>query len=130
MAITETRALANRAFSKGYIVVFDVKDGMEAKTDDHFVETGDAFILCREALFDHYANEPDDEHPEGRSLRETETAEGLEQGFQEVSSQYMFFALGERFDEADIDEVLAACRKRCFFAPWYVFNRGKIVKST
>lgn len=126
----QARTLAHRAFSKGYIVVFDIKDGLKVEADDQFVRTNEAFNFCREALFEHYANEPDDEDHEGISLLEIESADELELGFQEVSSQYMFFALDERFDMAELDEVLAACRERCFFAPLYVLNRGKIVKST
>ncbi|WP_301585046.1 hypothetical protein [Halomonas alkaliantarctica] len=125
----QARTLAHRAFSKGYIVVFDIKDGLKVEADDQFVRTNEAFSFCREALFGHYANEPDDEDPEGRSLREIESADELELGFQEVSSQYMFFVLSGRFDSVGLDEVLAACRERCFFAPWQVIRKGKIVFS-
>lgn len=129
MNITEARTLAHRAFSKGYIVVFDIKDGLKVEADDQFVRNNEAFSFCREALFEHYANEADDEDPEGRSLREIETPDELELGFQEISSQYMFFALSECFDSVGLDDVLAACRERAFFVPWYVIRKGKIIKS-
>ncbi|CAM3307706.1 hypothetical protein [Halomonas lysinitropha] len=125
----ESGKLALRAYKEGYIVVFDQKDGMEVKTDDDFAEAPEAYEYCREELFNHYADEPLDDDPEGRSLRQIEEPADLLEGFQEFSIEYMFFRLSEKFDSASLEEVLAACKARCFFPPWYVFKQGKRIYS-
>ena len=100
---------------------------MNPATDSSFMENAAAFELCKSTLFNHYADQPDDEDLEGRSLRQSETPEELEQGFQEISSQYMLFSLGEQFNSATLEQVLTSCRERCFFPPWYVLKQGEIV---
>jgi len=130
MDIIEARALAHRAFQSGYIIVFDIKDGSKVAADNQFVRTDQAFSFCREVLFDRYADLPDDDDPQGRSLRQIEPEDELIQGFQEVSSEYMFFVLNPRFDQASLDEVMNACKARSFFPPWYIIQCGKIVYST
>ncbi|GGC83983.1 hypothetical protein [Vreelandella lutescens] len=129
MDIIEARTLAQRAFQNGYIVVFDRKEGSMVASDDQCVRTDQAFSFCREVLFDHYADIPDDD-PQGRSLRQIESEEELIQGFQEVSSEFMFFALGARFDNASLEEVLADCKERLFFPPWYIIYRGQLIFGT
>ena len=129
MDIIEARTQAHRAFHRGYIVVFDRKEGLKVATDGQFIRTDQAFSFCREALFDHYADIPDDDDPQGRSLRQVESEEELIEGFQEVSNEYMFFVLSDHFDNVALEEVLSACKERSFFPPWYVIYQRDIVFS-
>lgn len=130
MDIIEARTLAHRAFQNGYIVVFDRKEGSMVAIDDQFVRTDQAFSFCREVLFDHYADISDDDDPQGKSLRQIESEEELNEGFQEVSSEFMFFVLGARFDHSNLEEVLAACKERSFFPPCYIIYRGQLIFGT
>ncbi|WP_447556415.1 hypothetical protein [Vreelandella sp. EE22] len=127
MNIIEIRKLSHRAFHKGYIVVFDVKVGWKVEADRDFVRSDQALSFCTEALFEHYAALPDEDDPKQRPIRDIETEDEVLLGFQETSSDFMFFALGERFDQASLEEVLEACKERCFFMPQYIIQHGKVV---
>ncbi|MYL24371.1 hypothetical protein GLV89_11355 [Halomonas alkaliantarctica] len=118
----------SKAFQYGYIIVYDIKEGMDLQQDEVIQGCSDAYEMCSPMLFQAYIHQEDEEDPQGRRLVDIEPKEELEEGFQELASNFMFFRVSQEYQDSDLDEILSVCRERSFWQPWYVFRKGELVE--
>lgn len=113
------------AFKSGCVLVFDTRDGMDLDTSDGvFIEDLLLPHVCRDAVYDLVINSVDEEDPSELPIKETLAPSELEQWFEDVMEDSIFFRLRE--DLADRDEltVIAMLLERSFWLPRYMWLRG------
>lgn len=116
------------AFKSGCVLAFDTRDGMDLDTSDGiFIEDLLLPHICRGAVYNLFINSPDEDDPADRPIKETQTPSELEQWFEDVMGDSMFFRLRE--DLADRDElaVIAMLQERSFWLPRYMWLQGQEV---
>ncbi|WP_245392556.1 hypothetical protein [Salinicola halimionae] len=122
--------LALVALKSGYVLVFDIKDGMEAEQDDEFFYSDAAFVACRDILFEAYCDTENDEDPEGRTYRQLESPEDLSENFREDANNYWCFLVPNINPETtDMPALLEFCRQYCFFPPETIIENGKVIDT-
>ena len=108
-------------------MAFDVKDGMDVDTsdgvliEDHFLE-----MLTEKQLFEIYANSPDEDDEQNRSLKETLSDSELHEYFRDYCS-FMYFRLAEPHANKPLKEVLALIRQYSFWMPQYIWLQGHLI---
>lgn len=116
------------AFASGCVLAFDTRDGMDLDTSDGvFIEDLLLAHICRNEVYNLFVNGPDEDDPADRPIKETQTPSELEEWFDDVMEDSMFFRLRE--DLADLDEValIAKVQERSFWMPRYMWLRGQEV---
>lgn len=113
------------AFRSGCVLVFDTRDGMDLDTSDGtFIEDLLLSHICRAAVYQLVINSPDEEDPTGRPIKETLPPSELEQWFEDVMEDSIFFRLREDLADRDESTVMAMLQERSFWLPRYMWFRG------
>ncbi|MHB0777473.1 hypothetical protein [Halomonas sp. WWR20] len=129
MDALEPDSLNRKAYDNSYIVVFDMKNAVGLGSDEHLFEAPEVFGYCQDVLFKLYVNELLDDAFANRSVQEEELSKYLEENFQELVANSMFFRLREQYDSVTLEEVLALCKIYSHFPPWAVIQRGEVIFS-
>lgn len=116
------------AFKTGCVLAFDTRDGTVFDTSDG-IFIADFLLphICRGAIYDLFINNPDEDDPADRPIKETQTSSELEQWFEDVMEDSMFFRLREDLVDRDELAVIAMLQERSFRQPRYMWLRGQEV---
>lgn len=114
------------AYKNGCIVAMDVKAGLEFDTGDGlFVEDWPAWVLCKKEFYAEFINSPDEEDPEGRSVKDVCSSDEIEEWFQEEVENLMLFRLTDSSKAQTAESVIELVRKYAFWAPRFFWLKGK-----
>lgn len=120
---------AEKALKEGYILAFDVKDGMDVDTSDGaLVEDRFLFELCHPQMYERYKNTIFDDDPEQTPLRETMPEEEMRANFEE-DFDYLFFRMHEKYNALDLKGITKIIRKYSFWQPEYIWLKGQMIDS-
>jgi len=103
----------------------DIKDASEANfdADGTFTEDPRLWHYCKGQLFQNYLSSTDDEgNTFGSMAPEAELLEEFEMSCDTILYRYCPSIL-----PTDLDDVWNLSRKRCFFAPQYIWFRGQFI---
>lgn len=125
IAAAETEAAEN-AHRSGLIIALDVKGASvyDFQRDGAFVEDFRLWRFCEADLFDNYRLSKDDE---GRTFESTSTKETLLEDFQNYSMNVILYRYTRNDFPSSVENAFAMSRERCFFAPLYVWLKGRFI---
>lgn len=121
------------AIQSGFIVAFasheqDLMEGNSQSPKCPFIEDGIASMLCRDQLFERFANSEDvdgDENPIGLKLRETTAPEELKELFESEFGDYMYFRYTGSRTIKTLRQALNLVDKYTFWPPRVLWFKGQ-----
>lgn len=118
-------AYVETAHRSGLIIALDIKDALENQFDRDgvFVQDDRLYYFCQEDLFQHYRLSEDDE---GRTFESRMPIEALREEFEMSCDEMLYRYTGESLLRT-MDEVFKLSFQRCFFAPVFVWFKGKFI---
>lgn len=115
-----------QALQSGWLVAFDIKDGLEFAADEAgFAESHLAPLMVREMLFEHFANTPDLEDEQQRPLRIT-LGPHLDEVFEDELSNLLFFLYSGPKLPDTIEAAKQQLRVHSFWSAQYMWLRGQL----
>ena len=122
--------LAENAFSKGYILAFDVKDASEIEADDLLIEDELLRHVVKHPLFVIYSNsiyENDSDIESTKTRKEVYSPEKLKEYFYDYINDYTFFRLNESLWSESLITLPKFLRNYSFWMPEIMWVKGKLI---
>lgn len=127
--VTEAKLnrISETAYRSGLLVAYDVKDAMDNwRSDDSFVDDFRAFEFCRADIFAWYQRGDDEAEDEERLAIPQDPSEYQEEFDEWLTNVHLFRYVGPVVPPTPW-EVLPLLDDRCFFAPMFIWHRGKFI---
>jgi hypothetical protein len=128
--VTEAKLnlFSETAYRSGLVVAYDIKDAMDSWTpDDDFVDDLRVLDFCREDILAWYRRTDEEADEEERAATPRDPAE-YQQDFQEWLNNVYFFRYCGPTLPTTPTKVLPLLSKRCFFAPMFIWFRGRFIE--